>query len=149
MVTEMKEIKNTKKAPIILAALTVLLFNTAILAEAAKATKSVKKITIEDRQDQLMSNINQSQQSGELTIKEARKLRSELADLAHKKAKLKTKKNNKLTEDDMTKLESDLNKISVEITSLKLAKRVHPEDKDKDKSKSNSKSAPTSQQKKS
>lgn len=96
--------------------------------------KTKAALTIEDRQDQLMSNINESQKSGELTTKEARNLRSDLADMAHKKAKLKMK-NGKLSEENKKQFEADLNKISVEINKRKLAKRVHPEEKSKSSSK--------------
>lgn len=73
-----------------------------------------------------MQQINEGQKAKELTVKEAKSLRKDLANLAKKKAKMKAKadKKNVLTKENQTELEGDLNKISVEIQKLKLEKRV-------------------------
>ena len=92
--------------------------------------KTTKPLTMEERQEQLMSNINQAQGNHELTTKEARSLRSQLADLAHKKAKIKQKKTT-LSPEDIQKLDTGLNNISVSINKLKLEKREHPEEQAK------------------
>jgi len=86
-----------------------------------------KTWTVDDRQVQLMKDINAGQKAGELTLKEAEKLRSDLADVSRKKAKMKAKANGKLTADDKLKLESDINKISTDIRKLKLEKRLQVE----------------------
>ncbi len=85
-----------------------------------------KEWSIDDRQQALMQQINEGQKAKELTVKEAKSLRKDLANLAKKKANMKAKadKNNTLTKENQTELEGDLNKISVEIQKLKLEKRV-------------------------
>jgi chromatin segregation and condensation protein Rec8/ScpA/Scc1 (kleisin family) len=85
-----------------------------------------KEWSIDDRQQALMQQINEGQKAKELTVKEAKSLRKDLANLAKKKAKMKAKadKDNTLTKENQTELEGDLNKISVEIQKLKLEKRI-------------------------
>lgn len=84
-----------------------------------------KEWTIEERQEQLMQDVNSAQKSSQLTVKEARGLRSRLAAVAKKKAKMKTKiKNEQLTAEDKTELETSLNEISVDIKRLQLEKRT-------------------------
>lgn len=85
-----------------------------------------KEWSIDDRQQALMQQINEGQKANELTVKEAKSLRKDLANLAKKKANMKAKadKKNVLTKENQTELEGDLNKISVEIQKLKLEKRV-------------------------
>ena len=88
-----------------------------------------KTWTVEDRQTQLMQDINTAQKQKQLTAKEAKKLRSDLADIARHKTELKAKSaNQKLTSDDVTKLESELNDISVKIKKVQLGKRVDAKD---------------------
>ncbi|MDP3510382.1 MAG: hypothetical protein Q8T09_20600 [Candidatus Melainabacteria bacterium] len=85
-----------------------------------------KEWSIDDRQQALMQQINEGQKAKELTVKEAKSLRKDLANLAKKKAKMKAKPdaNNSLSKENQTELEGDLNKISVDIQKLKLEKRV-------------------------
>ena len=94
-------------------------FSTTLSAEA-------KEWSIDDRQQALMQQINEGQKAKELTVKEAKSLRKDLANLAKKKANMKTKakSGNALTKENQTELEGDLNKISVDIQKLKLEKRV-------------------------
>ncbi|HIA52286.1 MAG TPA: hypothetical protein EYN91_09400 [Candidatus Melainabacteria bacterium] len=81
--------------------------------------------TIEDRQFQLMKDINEGQKGKQLTKKEADRLRSDLADVARKKKKMKGKADDgKLTEDNKKELEGDLNGISDSIHKYKLEKRA-------------------------
>jgi hypothetical protein len=101
-----------------------------------------KNWTIEERQTQLMQDINTAQKEKQLTAKEAKKLRADLAEIARHKAEMKGKSaDQKLTAEDNTKLESDLNDISVKIKKVQLNKRVdakqqlHEEEKKQAKSK--------------
>ncbi len=71
-----------------------------------------------------MRDINDGQKAKELTVKEAKKLRKDLANLAAKKAKMKAKSEETLTAEDKLVLEGGLNNISVEIKKLKLEKRT-------------------------
>ncbi|MBA3856135.1 MAG: hypothetical protein C0507_04425 [Cyanobacteria bacterium PR.3.49] len=81
--------------------------------------------TVDARQTQLMADINEGQKGKQLTKKEADRLRSDLADVARKKKKMKEKaENGKLTDANKNDLEADLNKISVAIQKYKLEKRV-------------------------
>lgn len=83
-----------------------------------------KEWTINERQDQLMKDINAAQKKKELTDKEAKKLRGDLADVARKEAKLRGKNNKQIPVEDLAKLEKALNGVSVAIKELALEKRV-------------------------
>lgn len=84
-----------------------------------------KTWTIDERQTQLMQDINAGQKNKELTVKECTKLRSDLADVMRKKRSLIKKSANKqLSPKDIMTLEEALNKVSVAITKLKLEKRT-------------------------
>lgn len=84
-----------------------------------------KEWTINERQDQLMKDINEAQKKNELTDKEAKKLRSRLADVARREVKMRGKKSSgSLADADKAILEADLNKVSVDIKKLALEKRV-------------------------
>lgn len=83
--------------------------------------------TVEARQMKLMQDINTAQKSKQLTDKEAKKLRSDLSDVARKKKKFKNenqKTNGELTDENKKDLEEDLNKISSDIRRLQLEKRA-------------------------
>lgn len=97
-----------------------------------------KQMSLRDRQEALMKNVNEGQKTKQLTVKEAQNMRSELADIARTKAKMKRKnEDNKLTSSNKIDLEKDLNKVSVEIKKLRLEKRVDAlENKDKGNKKS-------------
>lgn len=72
-----------------------------------------------------MKDVNEGQKGKQLTKKEADRMRSDLADVARKKKKMKSKADDgKLTEDDKKELEGDLNKISDSIHKYKLEKRA-------------------------
>lgn len=93
------------------------------------AVGNAKSWTVEDRQMQLMQDINTAQKQKQITAKEAKKLRSGLADIARHKTEMKAKSaNQKLTSDDVTTLESELNDISVKIKKVQLGKRVDAKD---------------------
>jgi hypothetical protein len=100
--------------------------STLLLSCSPGNAKTAKASTLEDRQEQLMSTINQAQLTHDLTDKEARGLRSNLGDVAHKKAKIKGKKS-KLDAEDEQKLMSSLNDISDAINKKKMDKKLHPE----------------------
>ncbi len=81
--------------------------------------------TIEARQAQLMQDINEGQKGKQLTKKQSDRLRSDLADVARKKKKMKSKNDGgPLTEDQKKELEGDLNTISDDIHKYKLEKRA-------------------------
>jgi hypothetical protein len=81
--------------------------------------------TIEARQAQLMTDINEGQKGKQLTKKESDRLRSDLADVARKKKKMKSKnEGGALTDDQKKDLEADLNRISDDIHKYKLEKRA-------------------------
>ncbi len=81
--------------------------------------------TVEARQAKLMQDINDGQKAKELTKKESDRCRSDLADVARKKKKMKSKNNGApLTEEQKKELEGDLNSISELIHKYKLEKRA-------------------------
>jgi len=102
-----------------------LLVASTVLFTSAQSALAEKEWTINERQDQLMKEINEAQKKNELTEKEAKKLRSRLADVARKEAKMRGKNNaNKLTDANKAVLEEGLNVVSVDIKKLALEKRV-------------------------
>jgi len=82
--------------------------------------------TIDSRAAKLMQEINEGQKSGSLTVKEAKKLRSELADIAHRKHEMKGDNDGTVSEKDKLKIEGALNKVSTKIHKIGLEKRVDP-----------------------
>ena len=80
--------------------------------------------TIDTRANELMHQINEGQKSQELTVKEAKKLRSDLADIAHRKKMMKGDNDGKVSLEDRNKIEGDLNKVSEKIKKLELEKRI-------------------------
>lgn len=91
---------------------------------ALPADAKPKVWTIDARQEQLMKDINEGQKGKQLTKKESDRLRSDLADVARRKKKMKSKADDgKLTDDNKKELEGDLNKISDLIHKYKLEKR--------------------------
>ncbi|HEY9773086.1 MAG TPA: hypothetical protein V6C81_04690 [Planktothrix sp.] len=79
------------------------------------APSLAKTWTVDQRQAQQMKDINAAQKSGDLTVKDSEKLRSELARVARKEAKLKLKRNGTLTPDDIAKMQKDLDALSAKI----------------------------------
>jgi hypothetical protein len=111
----------SKRVMVVLAALglgmTFSLANTCALAKD-------KVWTIDTRSAKLMQDINEGQKSGELTLKEAKKLRGDLADIAHRKHLMKGDNAGKVSDEDKNKIEGDLNKVSAKIKKWELDKRV-------------------------
>jgi len=68
--------------------------------------------TVEERQVQLMQDINNAEKSKQISSKEARALRKMQANIARKKAALRAKNRGKLTDDDIVKLNKDLDAAS-------------------------------------
>lgn len=84
-----------------------------------------KEWSIQDRQDELMRQINAGQKAKELTFKEAKRLRGDLADVSRKKKSMRSDDKKPLTAEQKAELEKVLNDISVDINKLKLEKRTH------------------------
>lgn len=111
--------------PMKFALLTTIALSLCLSASPVLAKGKAKVWTIEARQIQLMADINEGQKGKQLTKKEADHLRSDLADVSRKKKKMKSKAvEGKITEEQKSELEGDLNKISVDIKKLKLEKRA-------------------------
>ncbi len=83
-----------------------------------------KPIIQDEGQAKLMQQINAGQKYKQLTVKEANRLRKDLANVARKKAKMLNKTNRKLTDDNRAEIIGDLNNISNDIHKLELEKRV-------------------------
>jgi hypothetical protein len=96
----------------------------AILAASAVSPADARKYTIYQRQIALKSRINRAERAKELTFKEAKHYRSELADVQHDKDKMMSKNNGKLSYEDTTRLEKKLNHISAAVQKRELEKRV-------------------------
>jgi exo-beta-1,3-glucanase (GH17 family) len=91
---------------------------------ADSAALAGQKWTIDTRSAKLMQEINDGQKNGSLTLKEAKKLRSDLADIAHHKHEKKLDNNDKVSDEEKNKIEGELNKVSAKIKKLELDKRV-------------------------
>ncbi len=78
-----------------------------------------KAWTVEQRQTKLMQDVNAGQKSGELTDKQSRKLRKNLANVARKKAKMKNDGDGKISSADKIKLQSKIDKTSSKIKEEK------------------------------
>ena len=92
---------------------------------ALPAALAEAKWTIDSRAAKLMQEINEGQKSGQLTVKEAKKLRGELAEIAHRKHEEKGDNSGKISPKFRQKIEGDLNKVSTKIHKLELEKRVN------------------------
>jgi len=110
--------RNLSQAKNILALAAVLCLN------GLPASAKGKVWTIDTRAAKLMQEINEGQKSGALTLKEAKKLRSELADIAHRKHEMKGDNDGTVSEKDKLKIEGALNKVSTKIHKMGLEKRV-------------------------
>ena len=95
-----------------------------LLGAVVLSPSEAKDWTTEQRQTQLMQDVNAGQKAKELTVKEANRLRKALAQVAKLRTKLTAKSNGKLTEKDDLELEAALNKISTDIHEIQLEKRV-------------------------
>jgi len=93
------------------------------LAPLAQARQH--KFTITDRIETLSAKVNAGQKSGELTLKEADKLRNQLADVNSRIDKDKSKNGGKLSYASENKIEKDLNDVSVKLNKKELAKRIN------------------------
>lgn len=109
--------KQILKTTVLGTGLVCLIATSAISVEA-------KEWTVAERQARLMQDINTAQKNNDLTAKEAKKLRSRLADVCRLKRKKKNKADGVVTEDARMDLEKDLNGISTDIKRLSLEKRV-------------------------
>lgn len=93
---------------------------------SAPPPSCAKVWSIDDRQGQLMQDINKGQKLNQLTSKEAKKLREALSGIARKKKKFQNGEGSSKAFSDTQKseLESDLNKVSADIKKVELEKRV-------------------------
>ncbi len=79
-----------------------------------------KHWTVEQRQAKLMQDVNAGQKSGALTEKESRKLRKNLANVARKKARMKSRTTGNLNTKDDSELQSSIDKTSTKIKNEKV-----------------------------
>lgn len=86
--------------------------------------QAAKKWTVTQRQEQLAKETGTGEKANELTKKEADDVRSDLADISSRIAKMKEKNGGKLSYKDEGKIEKALNDVSLKIQKLKLQKRV-------------------------
>lgn len=94
----------------------------AICVAIGQMPSYAKTWTVAERQARQMQDINAGQKSGQLTPKQADKLRGKLAQVARSKAKLRSKQNGKLSADKTASLQTGLNKVSSDISRTKQVK---------------------------
>jgi hypothetical protein len=96
----------------------------AITVSVQRAEAAKPKVTITDRIEILSKKIDKGQKANELTLKEADKLRSDITKINEKIEKAKAKNAGKLSYEDESKIEKDLNKVSIKLTTKELDKRT-------------------------
>ncbi|CAN5416826.1 hypothetical protein BH11CYA1_BH11CYA1_38100 [soil metagenome] len=96
----------------------------AAITVSAPNAEAKPKVTITDRIDILSKKIDKGQKANELTLKEADKLRDDITKINDRIEKAKAKNAGKLSYEDETKIEKDLNKVSVKLTAKELDKRT-------------------------
>jgi peptidoglycan hydrolase CwlO-like protein len=99
--------------------------STAPSAEAARTVRAAKKkVTITDRVQELSDKIDAGQKDNELTLDEATDLHKKITKINEKIDKCQSKNGGKLSYKDQNSVEGDLNKVSVKLLKLQLAKRT-------------------------
>lgn len=103
----------------------VLLLSGALLLQGlVLQSADARKYTVSSRQRTLMAQINRGQRTNELTLKEANNLRDKLFDIMDKQDAMKEVNGGRLSYDDITELERDLNKVSNKLHKKQLSKRI-------------------------
>lgn len=102
----------------------VVLVAGALLIQGITVSVDAKKFTVSSRQTTLMAQIDRAQRTNELTLKEANDLRDKLRDVQVKEDAMKEKNGGKLSYDNISELEKDLNKVSNKLHEKQLGKRV-------------------------
>ena len=85
-----------------------------------------RKWTITQREVEEQKRINSGEKANELTKKEAADLRGDMADIASRIDKMKSKNGGKLSYKDEGKIEKSLNDVTLKMEKKKLEKRVIP-----------------------
>ncbi len=83
-----------------------------------------RKYTIYDRQVALEKKIDKAYKDNQLTLKEADNLKGKIKSVKEEEEKMKNKNGGKLSYEDNTTLEKDLNKISDKLHRKMLDKRA-------------------------
>ncbi len=95
-----------------------------IVAFAISPCAQARKYSIYDRQVSLEREIKRAYKANQLTLKEADNLKSKLQDVKEEEQKMKDKNGGKLSYENTTSIEKDLNKISEKLQKKMLDKRV-------------------------
>lgn len=104
---------------------TTLILSATVCGALLTSPVMAKTWTVDERQVQLMQDINAGQKRKELTLKEAKSLRKALASVARDKKAMKSKnEHGKLTAENTSQIEADLNKISEDLKKYQLNKRI-------------------------
>jgi len=83
-----------------------------------------KKWTVTQRQQALSAEIDRALRGNQLTLKEADGLKRDIIKITNKEQKMRTKNGGKLSYEDDTELEKELNSVSVKLQKKQLEKRV-------------------------
>lgn len=83
-----------------------------------------KKWTVTQRQQALSHEVDKAYRANQLTLKEADGLKKDISKVANREQKMRSKNGGKLSYEDNTDLEKDLNSISVKLQKRQLEKRV-------------------------
>lgn len=83
-----------------------------------------KKYTITDREVALERKIDKAFKGNQLTLKEADNLKDKMKNIKDDEQKMKDKNGGKLSYENMTSLETSLNKVSEKLQKKMLEKRV-------------------------
>lgn len=85
------------------------------ISQGSPAFAADKKLTIYQRQVNLMKRINEAQKVKQLTVKQAKGFRKDLSKVAVKKQKIRDKHTGKVGNEDMSNVDERLTEISAKI----------------------------------
>lgn len=95
-----------------------------VVACAVSPAAQARKYTIYDRQVVLERKIDSAFRANQLTLKEADSLKDKLKNVKEEEQRMKQKNGGKLSYENQTSLERDLNKISEKLHKKELEKRT-------------------------
>jgi hypothetical protein len=88
------------------------------------STVQAKKYSIYDREVCLEKKIDSAYKANQLTLKEADSLKDKIREIKEEEEKMKDKNGGKLSYENQTSLEKNLNKVSEKLQKRMLEKRV-------------------------
>jgi hypothetical protein len=95
-----------------------------VIAFAVSPCAQAKKYSVYDREVSLERKIDSAYKANQLTLKEADSLKDKIKGVKEDEQKMKDKNGGKLSYENVTDLEKELNKVSEKLHKKQLEKRV-------------------------